>query len=168
MGDHTFMERIKEGMKIKILLLLSVFVICLLPLHVFAQCVEGNCTDGKGTLIFPQGAPKYVGEFRNGKRDGKGTLMYPDLEATGRQKQYEGQWKEDMPSGKGTLTFYDGRKFVGEWKFETVVSKGEYPYQGKNVPATMKNFVISGQGTMFYPDGRKEVGEFKNDKFTKK
>ena len=155
-------------MKAKRLQLLIVFVICFLPLHVFAQCIEGNCTDGKGTLIFPGGAPKYVGEFKKGKRDGKGTLTYPDSEKSGRQKQYEGQWKENMPSGKGTLTFYDGRKFVGEWKFESVVSKGEVPYQGKKVPATMRNFVISGQGTMFYPDGRKEVGEFKNDKFQKK
>jgi hypothetical protein len=155
-------------MKIKILLLLSVFVVCLLPLHGLAQCIEGNCTDGKGTMIFPGGVPKYVGEFKNGKRDGKGTLMYPDSEASGRQKQYEGQWKEDMPSGKGTLTFYDGRKFVGEWKFETVVSKGEVPYQGKKMPATIRSYVVSGQGTMFYPDGRKEVGEFKNDKFSKK
>ena len=155
-------------MKAKRLQLLIVFVICLLPLHVFAQCIEGNCTDGKGTLIFPGGVPKYVGEFKNGKRDGKGTLTYPDSEKSGRQKQYEGQWKENMPSGKGTLTFYDGRKFVGEWKFETVVSKGEMPYQGKMQPATMRNVVITGQGTMFYPDGRKEVGVFQNDKFQKK
>jgi len=155
-------------MKIKILLSLLVFVLCLIPVYIFAQCIEGNCTDGKGTLIFPGGVPKYVGEFKNGKRDGKGTLTYPDSEKSGRQKQYEGQWKENMPSGKGTLTFYDGRKFVGEWKFETVVSKGEAPYQGKMMPATMRNFVITGEGTMFYPDGRKEVGVFQNDKFQKK
>ena len=37
-----------------------------------------------------------------------------------------------MPSGKGTLTFYDGRKFVGEWKFEMVVSKIGAPVPRKN------------------------------------
>ena len=41
-------------MKIKILLLLMVFVICLLPSHVFAQCIEGNCSDGKGTFVYPE------------------------------------------------------------------------------------------------------------------
>ena len=161
-------ERKKKEMRIKILSLLIVCVVCLLPLHVFAQCTEGNCVDGKGTMLFSDGGPKYVGQFKNGKRDGKGTMMFPDPKTSVGQKQYEGQWKEDQPNGKGTLTFYDGRKFVGEWKFEVVVSKGEVPYKGKKVPATMRNFVISGQGTMFYPDGRKEVGEFKNDKFQKK
>jgi hypothetical protein len=151
-------ERKKKEMRIKILLLSIVFVICLLPMQVIAQCTEGNCTDGKGTMIFPDGGPKYVGEFKNGKREGKGTMMFPGAAKSAGQKQYEGQWKEDKPSGKGTLTFYDGRKFVGEWKFETV----------GGLPATQKSVVVSGQGTMFYPDGRKEVGEYKNDEFRKK
>ena len=169
MGDQTLMERKNEEMKIKMLLLLIVFVICLLPLHVFAECTEGNCTDGKGTMIYPEmAARKYVGQFKNGKRDGKGTYVLSDGTKPGDQKQYEGGWKEDMPSGKGTLTFYDGRKFVGEWKFETVVTKGSATYGGQEMPTTTRSFVISAQGTMFYPDGRKEVGEFKNDKFQKK
>jgi len=169
MGDQTLMERKNEEMKIKMLLLLIVFVICLLPLHVFAECTEGNCTDGKGTMIYPQKeGQKYVGQFKNGKRDGKGAYMFSDGTKSDGQKQYEGEWKEDMPSGKGTLTFYDGRKFVGEWKFETVVTKGSVTYGGQEMPATNRSFVISAQGTMFYPNGRKEVGEFKNDEFHKK
>ena len=168
MGDHTLMERKNEKMKMKISLLLIVFVICLLPLHVFAQCTEGNCTDGKGTMTNPEKGWKYVGQFKDGKRDGQGTFMYSDGTKSRGQKQYEGGWKEDKPSGKGTLTFFDGRKFVGEWKFETVVTNDEVPYQGKMVPATHRKVVVSAQGTMSYPDGRKEVGEFKNDTFNKK
>jgi hypothetical protein len=169
MDNHTLMERKNEEMKIKMLLLLSVFVICLLPLHVFAECIEGNCTDGKGTMIYPdKPGRKYVGQFKDGKRDGKGTFIYSDGTKSSGQKQYEGGWKEDKPSGKGTLTFFDGRKFVGEWKFETVDKKGTAPYQGKEVPATHRRVIISAQGTMFYPDGRKEVGEFKDDAFNKK
>jgi hypothetical protein len=169
MGDQTLMERKNEDMKIKILLLLMVFVICLLPLHVFAECTEGNCTDGKGTMIYSEKVGrKYVGQFKNGKRDGKGTYMFSDGTKSSGQKQYEGGWKEDIPSGKGTLTFYDGRKFVGEWKFETVVTKENVIYKEQELPATHRSTVISAQGTMFYPDGRKEVGEFKNDAFHKK
>jgi hypothetical protein len=168
-GDHTLMERKDEEMKIKMLLLLIVFVICLLPLHVFAECIEGNCTDGKGTMIDPRKpGVKYVGQFKNGKRDGKGAFIYSDGTKSKGQKQYEGEWKEDKPSGKGTLTFFDGRKFVGEWKVETITEKGSAPYEGQMMPATYRTFVISAQGTMFYPDGRKEVGEFKDDAFYKK
>jgi hypothetical protein len=145
-------------MRIKILLLLVVCVICLLPLQVFAQCTEGNCTDGKGTMIFSDGGAKYVGEFKKGMRHGKGTMMFADTGTPGGQKQFEGQWKEDQPNGKGTLTFYDGRKFVGEWKFETV---GGFPVMERRV-------IVSSRGTMSYPDGRKETGEFINNQFFKK
>jgi hypothetical protein len=145
-------------MKIKISLLLIVFAMCLLPLQVFAQCTEGNCSNGKGTMIFSDGGAKYVGEFKNGMRHGKGAMMFADTATSGGQKQYEGQWKEDKPSGKGTLTFYDGRKFVGDWKFETV---GGFPIMEKSV-------LVSARGTMFYPDGRKETGEFINNQFIKK
>jgi len=162
------METKGKEMKIKILLLLIVFVICLLPLHVFAECTEGNCTDGKGTKIYPPKGLKYLGEFKNGKRDGTGILVFPDETKSGGQKQYEGEWKEDKPSGQGTLTFTDGRKFVGKWKFETVLFKGDVQINEQTKPATFRKEVISAEGTMFYPDGRKEVGEFKNDKFQKK
>jgi hypothetical protein len=155
------MERNGKEMKIKILLLLILFVICLVPLHVFAECTEENCTDGKGTKIYPPKGLKYVGEFKNGKRDGTGILVFPDETKSSGQKQYEGQWKEDKPSGEGTLTFFDGRKFVGKWKFETNVIPGQ---EGP----TYKSNVLSAEGTMFYPNGKQEVGEFKNDKFQKK
>jgi hypothetical protein len=155
------METKEKQMKIKILPLLMVLVICLLPLHVFAECTEGNCTDGKGTRIYPPKGLKYVGEFKNGKRDGTGVLVFPDETKSGGQKQYEGEWKEDKPSGQGTLTFTDGHKFVGTWKYETT----DLPADG---PITYTSNVLSAEGTMFYPDGRKEAGEFKNDKFQKK
>ena len=168
MGAHL-MERETEEMKIKISLLLSIFVIFLLPLHVFAECIEGNCTDGKGTMIYPQvPGRKYAGQFKNSNRDGKGTFIYSDGTTSGHLKQYEGEWEEDKPSGKGSLTFFDGRIFVGDLKSETAVTKGSATYGGREMPATYRKVVISAQGTMFYPDGSKKVGEFKDDKFYKK
>jgi hypothetical protein len=159
----------KGEMKIRIFLLLIVFVTGLLPTHVFAQCTKGNCTDGKGTMVYTEGGLRtYVGEFKNGKRDGKGTLTYSDQTKSRGQKQYEGQWKEGAPSGKGTLTFFDDRKFVGQWKSETVVKQQNVEIGAKVFPATFRQVIVSAEGTMFYPDGRKEVGEFKNDQFHKK
>jgi hypothetical protein len=51
-------------------------------------------------MIYPQKeGQKYVGQFKKGKRDGKGTIMFSDVTKSDGQKQYEGEWKEDMPSG---------------------------------------------------------------------
>lgn len=155
-------------MKLWILLPAIVSVMCLLPLHGFSQCLEGNCTDGKGTMINSDKELKYVGEFKNGKRNGKGTLFMQDQTKSRGQKQFEGLWKDNIPEGRGTLTFYDGRKFVGEWQSKLVTAQRTIPIEGKLTPATIRQTVLSGQGTMHYPDGKKEVGEFKNDEFKKK
>ena len=56
---------------------------------------------------------------------------------------YVGEEKDDKRHGKGTLTFMDGSKYVGEWK-------GEW-----------KDREYHGQGTLTYPNGTKYVGEYK-------
>ena len=48
-------------------------------LNVFAKCIEGNCLDGKGTLLNSDGQ-KYVGGFKNDEMSGKGIMIYPNLE----------------------------------------------------------------------------------------
>ena len=40
----------------------------------------------------------------------KGTITYPD------GKKYEGQFRYRERNGRGTLTYADGRKYVGEYK----------------------------------------------------
>ncbi|MBT7013512.1 MAG: hypothetical protein HN962_01035 [Actinobacteria bacterium] len=77
---------------------------------------------------------KYVGEWKNGKRNGQGTFTFPDGE------KYVGEFKDGKRNGQGTYTFPDGKKYVGEFK------DGEY----------------NGQGTFTFPDGKKYVGEFKD------
>ncbi|NLT52790.1 MAG: hypothetical protein GXX85_17945 [Ignavibacteria bacterium] len=155
-------------MKRWMLLPAIVSVMCFLPLHGSAQCVEGNCVDGKGTLINADKGLKYVGEFKNGKRNGKGILFMQDQTKSRGQKQFEGLWKDHIPEGEGTLTFYDGRKFVGQWKSETLTVDRTIPIEGKMTNAKIRQTVLSAQGTMYYPNGKKEVGEFKNDDFKKK
>jgi hypothetical protein len=50
------------------------------------ECTEGDCENGKGSKTFPDGT-KYVGEFKNGRRE-----------------------------GQGTYTFANGNKYIGEWE----------------------------------------------------
>ena len=87
-----------------------------------------------GTYTFFDGR-KYVGEFRDDKRNGQGTFTYPNGEEAG---IYVGEFRDGKRNGEGTYTWRSGWKFVGEWK------------DGKP----------NGQGTVTMPDGTKYVGEF--------
>ena len=52
----------------------------------------------------------YVGELVNDKPHGKGTITYENGDS------YEGEWKEGLKEGKGTLNSPDGCKYS---KFNT-------------------------------------------------
>ena len=80
---------------------------------------------------------KYVGEYKDGKRNGQGTVTWSD------GKNYIGEFKDGKFNGHGKLTWSDGKKYVGEYK------------DGKQ----------HGQGTKTYSDGEKYVGEWKEGRF---
>ncbi len=79
---------------------------------------------------------KYVGEWKDNKRQGYGVWTRPD------GTKYVGEWKEDKPHGQGKLTTPDGSVYVGEWR------------NGKR----------NGQGTLTYPDGTRRTGEWHDGK----
>ena len=78
---------------------------------------------------------KYVGEYKDGKRNGQGTVTWSD------GKNYVGEFKDGKFNGQGTFTWADGEQYVGDWK---------------------EGF-IHGQGTIFFSDGTKIKGEFRED-----
>jgi hypothetical protein len=61
------------------------------------------------------------------------TLTFPD------GRMYVGQYKDGKEHGKGTLTSPSGDEYVGEWK------------DGRP----------NGRGTEIFPDGSKGIGEFR-------
>ena len=80
-----------------------------------SEMLEDGYT-GQGTYTWANGE-KYVGEWKDGKRNGQGTYTY----ASG--NKYVGQWMNSMKHGQGTYTYPDGRiekglfengEFVGE------------------------------------------------------
>lgn len=56
-----------------------IFISLLFPLNVLAQCIKGNCENGEGTYVAPDGAI-YVGHWKEGNYHGQGSIFLPDGE----------------------------------------------------------------------------------------
>ncbi len=106
------------------------FTICA-PMILDAECIKGNCENGKGTFVI---SPKsvYNGSFKDGKYHGHGTCTFPN------GAKYVGQWKNGKMHGKGVYTLSKKSRYVGEFKdgmfngYGTLYSEdGKVVYKGK-------------------------------------
>lgn len=125
---------------------------------------------------------KYVGEYKDGKKNGQGTYTYADGE------KYVGEWKDGKRHGQGTITFVSGNKYVGEFKDDKRHGQATYTFasgdkyvgefkddkynEGTHTFANGNKYVgeyndgkRSGQGTYTFANGDRYVGEWKNDKY---
>ena len=64
----------------------------------------------QGTFTDPRGGGKYVGEWKDNRKNGQGTETWPD------GYKYVGEWRDNFKNGRGTLTFPNGDKYMGEFK----------------------------------------------------
>ena len=121
-----------------------------------------NCV---ATETWPDGW-KYVGEYRDGKKNGQGTLTWPDGD------KYVGEWRDNKRNGQGTLTWPDGDKYVGEWRDDKRNGQGTYSWgvnskwAGDTYFGEWRDNNRTGQGTYTYASGSKYVGEFRDGKRT--
>ena len=137
-----------------------------------------------GTYTFADG-DKYVGEWRDDKKNGQGTYYYlADDEFKG--DKYVGEFRDNAFNGQGTFTYADGAnyvgdsrvnafnvqgtfayadgdKYVGEWRDDKRNGQGTYYHaSGNKYVGEFKDSMPNGQGTFTYADGRRDVGEFKD------
>jgi hypothetical protein len=91
-----------------------------------------------GSFVYDNGQ-KYVGQYKNGKRNGIGTFTWDG-------HKYVGQFEDDDFKGRGTLIYADGSRYFGQF----LSDKSE------------------GQGVYFSPSQGVVVGEFINDKVGEK
>ena len=89
-----------------------------------------------GSRTSPDGN-NYEGEYIDGVPNGRGTLMIPNYAI------YVGEFKDGKPNGQGRITSKDGHSYVGEFK----------------------DGVPDGKGVSKLPDGTLYVGQAKNGKF---
>ena len=143
--------------------------------------IKNGKIDGLGVLTYPYDGKSIVGEWKNGKewntkhtkKDGTllgkfengewivswGVLDYFD------ESKYEGEIKNRLPNGQGTMTYTDGVKYVGEYKDGKRHGQGTYTFpDGKKYVGGWKDSKYHGQGTLTSSDGKYFVGEFKDSK----
>ncbi len=161
--------------------LLSVVVACVAFLSTTsAQCIEGNCQNGRGTYQFENGN-KYRGDFRRGLMHGKGTIVF------GNDNSYNGDWVSGMReglgvytfatgnvysgsfsknkfSGQGTMNFASGNKYLGNWEEDQPNGQGIFYFSGNDrYEGSFVNGKFTGNGTMFYKNNEKYVGQWQDN-----
>ncbi len=147
----------------------------------FAQCISGDCFEGKGTYVYPSGA-KYIGQFVNGKIHGEGILYFSNgnkyignwenhyREGKGRMEfqngdTYIGQFRKSKMSGIGEMRYANGDKYEGEWAEDLKHGKGKYHFADKSIyEGEFSRDKMHGEGVIKYPNGDKYVGNWKNNK----
>jgi hypothetical protein len=92
----------KELQIILILILQSVF------LH--AQCLSGDCVNGKGTYQSLNRGWKYIGQFTKGNPNGKGKMTFQD------GRYYEGEFLNGKFHGQGIMYLDAHVKIKGKWR----------------------------------------------------
>ncbi len=90
--------------------------------------------------------------------NGKGTHTWVD------GKRYVGEWRNQQPNGQGTLTWASGNKYVGEFKDGVPNGQGTHIWvDGDKYVGELKDWKMNGLGTYTWSDGQKHIGEFKDD-----
>ena len=112
-----------------------------------------------GTWTYDSG-DKYVGEWKDDKRNGQGTFTWADGD------EYVGEWKDEMYHGQGTMTWADGMKYVGEYKDSKRNGQGTFTFaDGNKYVGEWKDDNYHGQGTFTYAGGEVWQGQWENDEW---
>ena len=113
--------------------------------------------EGKGEIEI-KGKYKYIGDFKNDLPNGKGCLE--DYE---KNYKYNGDIVDGMKEGKGNLEFLDGTKYEGDFRNDLYDGEGVIQYHnGNKYEGEFKNGKINGKGKFIWGDGKKYEGEYYN------
>ena len=93
-------------MNIKLLLII-ITSIAYVPIN-YAQCVKGDCIDGKGTYIY-KNTSTYSGEFKDSLANGYGQCNYTN------GNSYVGHWKVNKFHGEGSFQNRNGKTTRAVW-----------------------------------------------------
>lgn len=161
------------------LLILSLILPSLCRLEA-QKCLRGNCTQGFGTMTFPNNS-RYTGEFTAGLMSGRGIFYYANgnkyigfwlkNQRHGEGKLvysngniYSGKFSQDRINGFGSMIYKSGDKYVGDWKNEQPNGNGTFYYaSGERYEGEFLKGRYNGKGKLFYTNGSYYEGEWKDD-----
>ena len=107
-----------KSLVFSLLLIVSVGCFALPPCPTDQNKRYHNCY---GTYTWPDGN-KYVGEFKEDKRNGQGTFTFLN------GSKYVGEFKDGKMQGQGTYTWVDGNKYVGNMMDNKLYGQGTYTF----------------------------------------
>ena len=111
-----------------------------------------------GTRIGTDGG-KYVGPFKNNKKNGKGIWTRSDLGV------FVGEYSNDVADGLGTWVFPSGDIYTGEFKNDVYHGKGIFSYaNGTTYAGFWKNEKRNDYGIWRHFSGDTYAGEYRNNK----
>lgn len=124
--------------------------------------------NGKG--VHKSGSITRSGTFQNNLLNGPGKVVYEGDPYS--RKMLEANFKKGEPDGNVTLTYEDGKVYSGFLKEDLPYGKGTLTYQDTHKIKTLKADFVAGeiQGGVEADlrDGSKYFGEFKNNRFNGK
>lgn len=92
--------------------------------------------------------------------NGPGTMTFYD------GTTYVGQFKDGEMQGRGSITFPDGSRYEGEFLNGEIHGQGGMTFSdGSEYVGEFENGALCGHGTITFPDGGKYEGQFKDDKY---
>ena len=124
-----------------------------------AQCVKGNCLDGKGTFLMG-GGMKYVGDFVKSQPEGLGILFYDNGD------RYVGEWINGNRQGRGKFHFVSGTTYTGQFVKNHFEGQGLMIFSsGDTYEGGFKSGRPEGDGVFTFVDGSEYVGNLSEGKF---
>mmetsp|Transcript_26560 Transcript_26560/g.62775 ORF Transcript_26560/g.62775 Transcript_26560/m.62775 type:complete len:619 (-) Transcript_26560:224-2080(-) len=98
---------------------------------------------------------RYEGEWVDDMMTGRGFMVWAD------GRRYDGEWYENRCNGRGVLTYKDGRRYEGEYKMDKMHGRGVYIWaEGARYEGEYKEDKKNGRGVQTWPSGARYEGEY--------
>jgi len=98
---------------------------------------------------------RYEGEWVDDMMTGRGFMVWAD------GRRYDGEWFENRCNGRGVLTYKDGRRYEGEYKLDKMHGRGVYIWaEGARYEGEYKEDKKNGRGVQTWPSGARYEGEY--------